>query len=87
MVSSILPDLAEPDPLEIARVRFLEYTEENIRAQLRSLSTEAVAALRSWPSLIMEEGRGDERAFLGRILGISIGTADLNLAHFARELF
>ena len=40
--------------------RFLEYTSEPIRQQLRSLSIEAIECIRSWPCVLMEEGRAEE---------------------------
>lgn len=54
-------------PLELPKVRFLEYTAELIVSQLRSLSEDAKQCLSSWPCILMQEGRGQEQAFLGRV--------------------
>jgi predicted nucleotide-binding protein len=48
----------------VDRRRFLEYTEDSIALQLRGLSVEASDCLRSWPCIVMQEGRGVEAAFL-----------------------
>lgn len=53
------------------RSRFLEYTDEAIKNQLRPLTVEAVQCLQSWPCVLMEEGRGDEVARVGRISQVS----------------
>ncbi len=50
--------------------RFLEYTSEPIREQLRSLSIDAIACLESWPCVIMEEGRAEELVRIARILNL-----------------
>lgn len=47
--------------------RFLEYTSEAIREQLRALSLEAIACLKSWPCVLMEEGRAEEVVRIARI--------------------
>jgi len=62
-----------------SKERFLESTNNSIAAQLRSLSVEAVECLRSWPCIFMEEGRGEERAFIGRLAAIQNGDSDLSL--------
>jgi predicted nucleotide-binding protein len=67
LVTNQLPDLREDDPVAIDRPRFLEYTSKSIVVQLETLSVEATAAIKSWPSLVMAEGRGAERAYLARI--------------------
>jgi predicted nucleotide-binding protein len=40
--------------------RFLEYTSKPIEEQLRPLSIEAIDCIRSWPCVLMEEGRAEE---------------------------
>lgn len=40
--------------------RFLEYTNAAIKEQLRMLSNEAIACLKSWPCVLMEEGQAEE---------------------------
>lgn len=47
--------------------RFLEFTSEAIREQLRTLSIEAIACLESWPCVLMEEGRAEELVRIARI--------------------
>jgi predicted nucleotide-binding protein len=47
--------------------RFLEYTDDIISIQLRSLSNEAKEGICSWPCILMQEGRGQERAHLAQI--------------------
>ena len=47
--------------------RFLEYTSEPIEDQLRSLSIEAIECIRSWPCMLMEEGRAEELVRIARI--------------------
>jgi hypothetical protein len=46
--------------------RFLEFTDEAIVAELKSLSAEAVALLQAWPCILMDEGRGGEKVRVGR---------------------
>jgi len=52
----------------IEKGRFLEYTGHLISIQLQSLSTEAKESIRSWPCILMQEGRGQEQA---RLVAIS----------------
>lgn len=47
--------------------RFLEYTTEPIKEQLRTLSLEAIECLKSWPCVLMEEGRAEELVRIARI--------------------
>ena len=47
--------------------RFLEYTSEPIEEQLRPLSIEAIECIKSWPCVLMEEGRADELVRIARI--------------------
>jgi predicted nucleotide-binding protein len=77
LVSNLLLELAEDEPLEIARARYLEYTSETIKAQLFALSNEAIAAITSWPTLVMAEGRGEETAFATRITHIAVGPSEI----------
>lgn len=51
--------------------RFLEFTSEAIREQLRTLSIEAIECLLSWPCVLMEEGRAEEVVRIARILDLS----------------
>lgn len=52
---------------QFSKGRFLEYTSDGIREQLRPLSIEAIDCIRSWPCVLMEEGRGEEHVRIGRI--------------------
>jgi len=47
--------------------RFLEYTGDAIKMQLRPLSIEAIQCLKSWPCVLMEEGRAEEVVRIARI--------------------
>lgn len=53
--------------LELSVDRFLEYTEDSIAGQLGSLSNEGISCLTSWPLILMQEGRGQESAYVGQI--------------------
>lgn len=64
---------------EISKGRFLEYTIEAIAAQLQPLSVEAIDCIKSWPCVLMQEGRGDERAYVGRITAVYDAGADIKL--------
>jgi len=52
--------------------RFLEYTSDSISTQLRSLSVEANNCITSWPCILMQEGRGQEKAYIVKITNIEI---------------
>lgn len=45
----------------------MEYTSDPIKDQLRSLSIEAIECIRSWPCILMEEGRAEELVRIARI--------------------
>jgi len=47
--------------------RFLEYTSEPIKTQLRPLSIEGIEWIKSCPCVPMEEGRGEELVRIARI--------------------
>jgi predicted nucleotide-binding protein len=64
---------------EISKGRFLEYTSEAIAAQLQPLSVEAIDCIKSWPCVLMQEGRGEERAYVGRITAVHDAGADIKL--------
>lgn len=61
------------------RSRFLEYTEDVIAAQLRPFSVEAIQCLQSWSCILMNEGRGDEIAHVGRITQASATAREVTL--------
>jgi predicted nucleotide-binding protein len=66
-------------PFRMDRNRFLEYTDDSIRTQLRPISVEAVACLNSWPCILMQEGRGDEVAHIGRVTKVSASPWEVTL--------
>lgn len=47
--------------------RFLEYTSDMIKEQLRPLSIEAIECLKSWPCVLIQEGRAEEIVRIARI--------------------
>lgn len=55
------------EPFRFDKSRFLEYTSEPIEIQLRSLSFEAIECIKSWPCVLMEEGRAEELVRIARI--------------------
>lgn len=66
-------------PFKMDRHRFLEYTDDAIAKQIQPLSVEAVQCLQSWPCILMNEGRGDEIARLGRITHASTTLREVTL--------
>lgn len=55
------------------RSRFLEYTSESIGQQLQLLSVEAIDCIKSWPCVLMNEGRGEGLVRIARILDLNPG--------------
>lgn len=51
--------------------RFLEYTSDVIKEQLRPLSIEAIECLKSWPCVLIQEGRAEENVHIARITELS----------------
>jgi len=47
--------------------RFLEYTNDQIKMQIHSLSNDAIACIKSWPCILMQEGRSEEPVHIARI--------------------
>jgi len=64
---------------DISRTRFLEYTSDSISAQLLALSVEARDCIKSWPCILMQEGRGQEEAYVAQITAIEVPGADIKL--------
>ncbi len=64
---------------EISRSRFLEYTSDSISVQLQALSIEAIECVKSWPCVLMQEGRGEEEAHVAQITAIEGAGADIKL--------
>jgi hypothetical protein len=62
---------------EIPRSRFLEYTSDSISTQLQSLSTEASDCIKSWPCILMQEGRGQEEAHVGQITAVDVASEEI----------
>ena len=63
----------------IERSRFLEYTTDQIALQLRALSIEARESIKSWPCILMPEGRGEEKAYLVNIRDLSVSRAEVTV--------
>jgi len=59
----------------ISTSRFLEYTSGSISTQLRPLSIEANDCIKSWPCILMQEGRGQEEAYIVQIMDIEVAGA------------
>lgn len=55
------------DAFRFEKSRFLEYMSDAIEVQLRPLSIEAIECLKSWPCVLMEEGRAEEGVRIARI--------------------
>ena len=82
MYSLIVSGLVEnhfDSTIEVDKSRYLEYTNDFTRAQLENLSIEAIDCLKSWPCLLMQEGRGEEAAHLAQINNIDIGARNIRL--------
>ena len=54
----------------VTKDRFLEHTAPSIRDAIESLSDDAIEAIRTWPCVLMDEGRGDGKVLLGKITKI-----------------
>ena len=79
VVSNLVTDHLS-EPVTIDRTRFLEYTGDFIAQQLGTLSNEAMTALKSWPCLVMQEGRGEERAYVARLEDVAARRKDIILS-------
>lgn len=78
IVSGLLEDNFK-SAIEIDRSRFLEYTSSSIKNQLENLSTEAIDCLKSWPCLLMQEGRGDEVVHVAQITNFDVDARKISL--------
>ncbi len=78
LVSHQVEDQAK-SAVDISKSRFLEYTSDAISNQLKSLSIEAIDCMKSWPCILMQEGRGQEGALVVRITAIQVGARDIKL--------
>src|SRR4051794_39653215 len=63
----------------IEKHRFLEYTSDSISTQLQTLSTEAIACIQSWPCVLMNEGRGLEKAEIVEIMQVERERANIKI--------
>ena len=59
--------------------RFLEFTDDELAAELKPISVDAADLLRQWPCLLMGEGRADEKARIGRITAASQNQREVRL--------
>jgi len=66
--------------LEFPKFRFLEYTSQEISKQLHSFSHEAIDCIKSWPCILMQEGRGEEVAHLVQIKAMEVSGNDIQVA-------
>ncbi len=64
----------------ISRSRFLEYTSDSISTQLWPLSVEANDCIQSWPCILMQEGRGQEEAYIVKIMDIEVTSANVKFS-------
>ncbi len=51
--------------------RYLEYTSNPMALQLSTLSNDAIECLKSWPCILMNEGRSNELASIAKIVSLS----------------
>lgn len=82
MYSLLISNLIEDKPtpaIEISKSRFLEYTSDAISNQLESLSVEAIDCIKSWPCILMQEGRGQEVAHIVQITALQVDVEDIKL--------
>jgi predicted nucleotide-binding protein len=64
----------------IPQSRFLEHTDNSIAVQLSTLSNEAVECIKSWPFLLMQEGRGREVAAIAKVVGVQSTGAEIRIS-------
>ncbi|TAH37705.1 MAG: hypothetical protein EYC70_06990 [Planctomycetota bacterium] len=64
---------------EVSSSRFLEYTSASISLQLKALSQEAIECIKSWPCVLMQEGRGKEEAHVAQITAIEESGSDIKI--------
>src|SRR5260221_124006 len=65
--------------LEMERSRFLEYTSEAISSQLEGLSVEAIDVVKSWPCVLMQEGRGQEVVHIAQVVDLQTSARNIKL--------
>jgi len=59
--------------------RFLEFTDDALADKLKPISVDSADLLRKWPCLLMDEGRADEKARIGRITAASQNMREVSL--------
>jgi predicted nucleotide-binding protein len=79
LVSPLVGD-DDTGTFDISRSRFLECTGSAIASQLQSLSVEATECIKSWPCVLMREGRGEELASVAQVTAIREAGADITIA-------
>ncbi len=77
-ISNLIDDKPAP-ATEISRGRFLEYTSDAISNQLESLSVEAIDCIKSWPCILMQEGRGQEVVHIVQIIELQADAGSIKL--------
>ena len=66
-------------PSLVPTSRFLEYTSAVISSQLQGLSIEARDCIKSWPCVLMQEGRGQEKAYVAQVTGVELAGVQVKL--------
>src|SRR5689334_5299917 len=65
--------------VSISKSRYLEHTNDVIAKQLQSLSLDAVECLKSWPCVLMQEGRSGEQAYVAKLADVSESGSDVRV--------
>ena len=78
LVSGLVEDNLS-SAIGIERGRFLEYTDNSIRSQLDNLSEEANDCLKSWPCVLMQEGRGESIVHVVQITSVQGNSGRIKL--------
>jgi predicted nucleotide-binding protein len=63
----------------LERNRFLEATDDTIKAPLKTLSKQAIERLKSWPCIVINEGRSNEVAILAKIQTLTATASDVSV--------
>lgn len=72
-------DGTERGTITVPGDRYLEYTSDPMKSQLRNLSNDAMECLKSWPCLVMDEGRSNEVACVAKLVSMSRSGGGLRL--------
>jgi len=65
--------------IEFEKGRFLEYTSDAISEQLKNLSSDAIDWIKSWPCVLMQEGRAEEVAHIVQIENLQAAARSISL--------